>query len=809
MKRKLSVAGSIALLSAVVAVSGQTVRQPQSAGSTVSGAAAEKALLDQYCITCHSEKARNGGGQMSEAARKMVFDKLDPARVQSDPEAWEKIVRKLRAGMMPPSGMRRPDAATFESMIVWLENELDRTAVAKMPAPGLHRLNRTEYTNVIRDLLAVDIDASKFLPSDDSTHGFDNMAGALTLSPALLEAYISAAGKISRLAVGNVTAPIQTVYTIPVDTTQNYHVEGLPFGTRGGTIIHHEFPVDGEYALKIYSVKRGNMGGSGTFGGIRGEKLEVSIDGERIALVDWDRGVQSRGGTGEPGTIDLKFSARAGPHTIGVAFLATNLAPVNDLNKAFLRTTIETGGIEGFTFYPHVGSVRIEGPYNSVGALETPARKKIFICRPTSAANEERCAQQIISNLARHAFRQTANAEDMEGLMEIYKAGRKGADFDHGIEMALRAILAEPKFIYRIEAEPANLATGQTWRISDLELASRLSFFLWSSSPDEELMSLASQGRLKDASVLQQQVKRMLADPKADALITNFAGQWLNLRGLQAAYPDVPTFPDFDDNLRQAMRREAELFFGSIVREDRNVLDLLTANYTFVNQRLAKHYGIPNVYGSQFQRVTLGPELDARRGLLGKGAVQVVSAQPFRTSPVGRGQWVMQKILGVNAPDPPPVVPKLEDQKNEPGKVFSLRQQMEKHRAVEPCMSCHKIMDPIGFALENFDGIGLWRTTDTGVEINASGQLVDGTRVNGPAGLRDALMKYSPQFVRVITEKLMIYSLGRGVEHYDMPLVRAIVKDAERNNYRFSSIVMGIVKSAPFTMNMKVASTDN
>ncbi len=809
MKRRILVLAGFVIISSVFVLSGQTAqRQTQSTPSSVTSASAEKALFDQYCVTCHSEKAKNAGGQMSEAARKLTFDGLDVAHVRDNAETWEKIVRKLRAGMMPPSGMRRPDSATLESMIAWLESELDRSAVSKLPPPGLHRLNRTEYTNVIRDLLGLEIAATKFLPSDDSTHGFDNMAGTLTLSPALLEAYISAAGKISRLALGDVTAPTQVVYNVPVDTTQNYHVPGLPFGTRGGTIIHHEFPADGEYAMKIYSVKKGNMGGSGTFGGVRGEKLDVSIDGERIGLFDWDRGVQATAGAGEPGTINLKFSTKAGPHTIGVTFLATNLAPLNDLNEAFLRTTIETGGIEGFTFYPHVGSVRIEGPYNTVGAVDTPARKKIFICHPANTAQEEKCAQQIVSNLARHAFRQPPNAEDMEGLTEVYKAGRKDADFDHGIEMALRAILAEPKFIYRIEAEPVNLAIGQTYRVGDLELASRLSFFLWSSIPDDELITLASQGKLKDAAVLQQQVKRMLADPRADALITNFAGQWLNLRGLQASYPDVPTFPDFDDNLRQAMRREAEMFFGSIVREDRNVTDLLTADYTFVNERLAKHYGIPNVYGSQFQRVTLGDALDARRGLLGKGAVQVVSAQPFRTSPVGRGKWVMQTILGISPPDPPPVVPKLEETKGEPGQVFSLRQQMEKHRSVEPCASCHKIMDPIGFSLENFNGIGMWRTEDNGVSIDASGQLVDGTKMSGPAGLRQALMHYSPQFTRVITEKLMTYALGRGVEYYDMPLVRSIVRDADRNNDRFSSIVLGIVKSAPFQMNMKVQATE-
>lgn len=746
---------------------------------------------------------------MAEAARKLTLDDLDLFRVRDQAVKWERVVRKLRAGMMPPPGMRRPDAATFEAMIVWLENELDRTAVTHLPPPGIHRLNRREYTNVIRDLMALEVDATKFLPADDSTRGFDNMAGTLGLSPALLEGYIAAAGKISRLAMGSVTAPSQTVYTVPVDNTQNYHVEGLPFGTRGGGLIRHEFPADGEYAIRVYTVKKGNMGGSGAFGGIRGEKLEISLDGERLGLFDWDRDIASDRGSGEPGTIDHKFVAKAGLHTIGVTFLATNLAPLNDLNKAFLRTTIETGGIEGFTFFPHVGSVRIEGPYNSAGAADTPSRRKIFVCRPANASQEERCAQQIISTLARRAFRQPATAEDLEGLMEIYNAGRKDVGFDSGIEMALRAILAEPKFIYRVEPEPANLAAGQTYRISDLALASRLSFFLWSSSPDDELLTLATQGRLKDPVVLEQQVKRMLADPRSEGLIKNFAGQWLNLRGLQVSYPTVQTFPDFDDNLRQAMRREVELFFDSIVHEDRSIVDLLTADYTFLNERLAKHYGIPNVYGSQFRRVALGPEFDVRRGLLGKGAVLTVSSQPGRNSPVKRGQWVMETILGISPPDPPPVVPKLEESQAEPGKVLTLRQQMEMHRRVEPCASCHKIMDPIGFSLENFNAIGMWRTEDSGAPINASGQLVDGTNMDGPAGLRQAMLRYTPQFTRTVTEKLLTYALGRGVEYGDMPLVRALVRDSAKNNYRFSSMVLGIIKSAPFQMNMKQTSSNN
>jgi hypothetical protein len=797
------------LLSALV-VCGQNAPQPQtsSGSSRPQSAEAERALLDQYCAVCHNQKTKgSGSGQAAEASRKLTLDNADLEHVSADPEMWEKVVRKLRAGMMPPSGARRPDAATYEGMITWLENELDRNVTVKLPPPGLHRLNRAEYSTVVRDLLGVEVDASKFLPSDDSSHGFDNMAGTLTVSPALLEAYLSAAGKISRLAIGDTTAPSQTVYNVPVDTSQNYHVEGLPFGTRGGTLIKHNFAVDGEYIIRVYTVKKGNMGGAGAFGGISGEKLEISVDGERAALVDWDRGVAPPTGNGEPGHIEVKTAIKAGVHSIGVTFVATNYAPINDLLKQFRRTTIETGGIEGYTFFPHVGSVWIEGPYNAAGALDSPSRRKIFSCTPKTANEETACAGQIISTLARRAFRKPPSPENMESLMEAYRSGRKSRTFDSGIEMAIRALLADPNFIYRGEAEPAGIKDGQTYRISDLELASRLSFFLWNSGPDDELLNMASQGRLKDPAVLEKQTRRMLADGRSEAFIVNFAGQWLNLRGLQATYPTVMLYPDFDDNLRQAMRREGELFFGSIVREDRNVLDLLTADYTYLNERLAKHYGVPNVYGTQMRRVSLGPEFDVRRGLLGKGALLAVTSKPDRTSPVVRGKTVMELILGISPPAPPPVVPALEATKGQ-GKVLSVRQQMELHRKVEPCASCHKIMDPIGLSLENFDATGIWRAEDQGIPIDASGQFVDGVQMRGPVGLREALLHYSPQFIRNLTENLMTYALGRGVEYYDMPAIRSIVRDAARNENRFSSIVLGIVKSSQFQMNMKMKSTD-
>ena len=771
-------------------------RQAQKALASPSpDVAAQRALLDRYCVTCHNEKLKTAN---------LMLDKLDLANLGEHAQVGEKVVRKLRAGMMPPSGMPRPDQATRDSLIGWLERELDRQATTHLPPPGLHRLNRAEYANAIRDLLGLQVDATKFLPSDDSAYGFDNMAGTLGMSPALLEAYLSAAGKISRLAIGSVAAPTMTQYTVPPGFTQNYHIDGLPFGTRGGILIEHEFPADAEYVFKITPVSEGNMGQSNkAFGQVKGEKLEVLIDGELVKEFDWDREL----GQGEGvrfGVATPRIPVKAGLHTIGVTFLATNYEPDSGLNQPFERATIETGGIPGFVFFPHIGIVRVEGPYVAMGADDTPSRRKIFVCRPSSAKNEEGCARTILSTLASRAFRRPASAQDVGTLMEFYQEGRKAGNFDSGIEAALQRLLADPEFVYRRETEPPNLAPGKSYRVSDLALASRLSFFLWSSLPDSELLTLAGQGQLKDPAVLERQVKRMLADPRSEALVTNFTGQWLNVRGLQAAEPVMLLYPDFDDNLRDAFRREMELFFDSIVHEDRTVLDLLSADYTFVDQRLAKHYGIPNVYGSRFRRVTLGPELDMRRGLLGKGALMTITSLPARTSPVARGKWFMQTFLGVSPPDPPPNVPDLKPRKGDANaKEPTMRERLEQHRTNPYCASCHKIFEPFGIALENFDGIGKWRTQDEGVPIDASGVLVDGTAVDGPASLRATLERYSPQFVRVVTEKLLTYALGRGVEYADMPLVRAIVRDAAGSNYRFSSLVLGIVRSAPFQMNTK------
>ena len=766
--------------------------------STITSASMEASYFEAYCVVCHNGPSAPMG---------MRIDALDTAHVEKNAEKWEKVVRKIRAGMMPPSGEKRPDARTYEAMETWLENELDKHKTVQLPPPGIHRLNRTEYANAIRDLIGVEIDPAQYLPSDDSTRGFDNVAGALSLSPALLEGYTSAASKISRLAIGDISQPLQKMFRVPEDTSQDYHIEGMPFGTRGGMIEKYEFPADGDYAIKITPISKGNMGNTNPFGEIPNEKLEFLLDGERLKVFDWDR-ERNR----PDGTFDFKFPAKAGLHTIVVTFQATNYAPGNDLDEHFLRSTIETGGLPGFRFFPHVGKIRIDGPYNAKGAADTEARRKIFVCKPASAAQESACAKQIVANLARRAYRRPVTDQDTEVLMGFYQRGRnQGGTFDQGIEMALRRLLADTEFVFRKETEPPNAKPGQIYRISDLELASRLSFFLWSSIPDDELVNLAAQNKLHEPANLDREVRRMLADPRSDQLVINFAGQWLSLRALQTQVPVTSEFPDFDDNLRQAMRRETELFVDSVVHEDRSVLDLIDGNYTFLNERLARHYGIPNVYGSNFRRVELPPEFDVRRGLLGKGSILTVSSLPARTSPVNRGKSVMAIFLGVAPPDPPPGVEiKLEaTSSTHGGPPPSMRQQMEAHRKNEPCATCHKIMDPIGFALENFDAVGQWRTMDGAAPVNPAGNLVDGTKINGVVDLRNAIKHYSPQFVRVLTEKLLIYALGRGTEYFDMPLVRSIVHDAEKNNYKFSSLVLGVVKSEPFQMNQKIQMSES
>lgn len=756
--------------------------------------AAERAILDRYCVVCHNTRLKTAN---------LELDKLDLAHLGDHAEIGEKIVRKLRAGMMPPTGMPRPSSAAQEALISWMENELDRSAVTYVPPPGLHRLNRAEYTNAIRDVLGLKVDATKFLPPDDSTRGFDNIAGALTLSPALLEAYLSASGKISRLAVGDVSSPTQAVFEAAPDTAQNYNIEGLPFGTRGGLLMKYQFPADGEYTFRVKGV-------TGYFqavlGGIKGEQLEVTVDGERVKLFDWDKDIANTTGVGR---ATQRIPVKAGLHTVGVTFLATNDIPGSELNRPFQRTMNTPGSIPGYLFYPHVGQVTIEGPFSPAGARDTAAHRKIFVCRPSAPDEEAPCARTIASTLVKHAFRRPATPADLATLMEFYQSGRSdGGSFDDGIEAVIQRVLADPQFIYRLEPEPASLPAGKVYPISDLALASRLSFFLWSSVPDDELIDLATRGKLKNPAVLDHQVRRMLEDPKSEALITNFTGQWLNVRALQTSEPVVNLFPDFDDNLRAAFKSEIELFFGSIVHEDRSVLDLLNADYTFVNERLAKHYGIPDIYGSQFRRVILPPELDMRRGLLGKGALLTVTSVASRTSPVARGKWFLQTFLGVSPPDPPPNVPTIKESPVDATgntRVPTMRETMEAHHTNPVCATCHRIFEPIGLALENFDAVGAWRTQDGDSPIDASGVLVDGTKINGVADLRAYLVRHSGQFERVITEKLLTYALGRGVEYQDMPVVRSIVRDSAANNCRFSSIVMGIVKSPQFQMNMKMA----
>src|SRR6516162_9971900 len=753
----------------------QTAQAPKHAATPAQQSvdvATQRAVVDKYCVVCHNQKLKTAN---------LRLDQLDLARLGDHAEIGEKVVRKLRAGVMPPTGMPRPNPAALESLVTGLENELDRNAVTYLPAPGVHRLNRTEYTNAIRDVLGLQLDATKFLPSDDSTHGFDNMAGALTLSPALMEAYLSAAGKIARLAIGDVSAPTQAVFEVPPDTAQNYHIEGLPFGTRGGILIKYQFPADGEYTFKVKGV-------TGYFqavlGGVKGEQLEVTVDGERVRLFDWDKEISNTTGNGKS---TQRIAVKAGLHTVGVTFLATNDVPGSELNRPFQRTMNTPGSIPGFLFYPHVGQVWIEGPYNAAGATETASRKKIFVCRPITARDpaeqhklDAACAKTIASSLVRHAFRRPATSSDVSSLMDFYQSARSdGAGFDDGIEAVVQRVLADPEFVYRLEPEPAGIAAGKTYRISDLALASRLSFFLWSSVPDDQLLDLAAQGKLRDPAVLEKQVQRMLADPKSDALVENFTGQWLNVRGLQNSDPAVNLFPDFDDNLRSAFQKEVELFFGSMVHEDHSILDLLTANYTFVNERLAKHYGIPNIYGPQFRRVELTPDLDVRRGLLGKGGLMAVTSNAAVTSPVHRGKWYLETFFGVSPPDPPPGVDTtLKSKPVAAGGIPvdpPMRERMEMHHTNPVCASCHAIFEPIGLALENFDVVGAWRTQDQGLPIDATGNLVDGTKIDGVAGLRDNLVRHSDQFERVVTEKLFIYALGRGTEYRDMPMVRSIV----------------------------------
>ena len=767
----------------------------------------QRALLDKYCVGCHNSKTKIGG---------LALDTVDLSNVAAHAEVWEKVDKKLRTGAMPPLGMPKPDKATVDAFATWLETSIDK-AYAANPNPGrpaLHRLNRAEYSNAIRDMLALNIDATDFLPTDDASFGFDNVANVLGLSPALQERYIAAAGKISRLAVGDpATSPIVDTYRVRSDISQDDHIEGLPLGTRGGVLIHHNFPLDGEYVIKVKLLKSTV---DLLFGGnAQDETLEIAVNGERVKTLTinpkkkeeptpevkvanggFDAAAATKLSMSQPpDSLEARLFVKAGPQTVTVAFLKKTLAPVEDLVEPFERSTFDPSDPKGL---PHVLSVSIGGPFDPKGSGDTPSRRRIFTCHPANVSEEIPCARRIISTLAQHAYREPINDSDLETLLGFYQEGRNKGTFENGIEMALRRVLASPQFVFRFERDPANFAPDANYHISDMELASRLSFFLWSSIPDDELLRLATQGKLKNPAVLEQQVRRMLADSRSQSLVDNFAGQWLYLRNLRGVAPDLESFPNFDDNLRQAFKKETELFFGSIMHEDHNVLDLLNANYTFINERLARHYGIPNIYGSQFRRVTVTD--DARRGLLGQGSLLIVTSVATRTSPVQRGKWLLENIMGT-PPNPPPAgVPPLKENAIG-GKPLTVRERMEQHRASPSCAGCHKVLDPLGFALDNFDAVGAWRTLgEDGTPIDASGVLADGTRVNGVVDLRKALLSRPNVFVGTMTEKLMTYALGRGVEYYDMPAIRAVVQNAAKNDYEFSSLILGVVKSTPFQM---------
>jgi len=760
----------------------------------------QKDRIEEYCVGCHNFEDYAGSFELE-----TIID--DP--VASHAQEWEKAIRKLRAGMMPPPGQDRPDPATYLALTRWMEDAIDDNAPLNPGSKTLHRLNQSEYANAIAELLGIEIDPSQYLPADSSARGFDNQAGSLTISPTLLEAYTKAAARIAKMAVGFWESPTEMTYIVDADNSQNVQLPGMPLNTRGGMAVEHVFPEDGDYSFSMQNF------GLGSF--IPGEKLELSIDGERVELFDYTGvGIFTGMGGGQDGSLDATVHVKAGTRLVGATFVATNFRPDIGLIQQYDRKSIENNDLPQVHYHPAIGMLKISGPFNAEPSQDSISQQKVFVCTPANADEEPECATQIFTTLARKAFRRPVTESDIAPMMSFYEQGRSGGTFAEGIELGLRRLLADPEFLVRREHGPADLEDGEIYRITDLELASRLSFFLWSSIPDDELITLAADNRLSDPAVLEAQVRRMLDDPRADALVQNFGQQWLYLRNLPTTSPDGIFFPDWDAELRQAFKQETELLFESIIREDRSILTLLDADYTFVNERLAKHYGIPNIYGAHFRRVELGPELDYRRGILGQGSFLALTwAENFRTSPVKRGVWVLENLLGTPPPAPPANVPALEETGE--NRISNLRDQLTLHRANEPCATCHAIMDGIGFALENFNADGKYRTHaghprqfgGVSSPIDATVELWDGTVVTGPSGLRNQLLKYSPQFVRFSVEKLMTYGVGRGTEYYDMPQVRDIVEAAADDNYSFSSLVLGVVNSPQFQMRIKTTDTDD
>ena len=727
------------------------------------------AFVKQYCVSCHNERLQSGS---------LALDRLDPAGVDGHVEVWEKVVRKLRTGMMPPENAPKPPAAMRESFAATLEAALDRAAAGRPDpgAPALHRLNRTEYANAIRDLLLLDVDVSALLPPDDSAAGFDNIADVLGVSPALIEGYVAAAAKVSRLAIGDPSLGLdRATYRVSGDVSQDGHVEGLPLGTRGGVVIRHTFPVDAEYDLQVGQAGGARLGGGP---GPRQDELYIAIDGTRVTL-------QPKGPT--------RMRVAAGPHDIAAALVVGT------------RTGAADGVFHIEARTPGITQISIAGPYNATGPGDSPSRRRLLVCTPATSAEEEPCARRILATLATRAYRQpvSGSGADVDTLLEFYQEGRRGGTFESGLQRAVARVLVDPQFLFRFEREPSGVAAGSAFRVSDLELASRLSFFLWSSIPDDELMEAAVRGRLRDAATLDRQVRRMLSDPRAEALVSNFAGQWLFLRELRNARPDSP---DFDGNLRQSFQRETELLFRTVMREDRSVIDFLDADFTFVDERLARHYGIPDIRGSRMRRIQLAAD-DPRRGLLGHGSILTLTSAANRTSPVVRGKWILENLLGAPPPQPPPGVETNLEQDAGDVKATSLRQRLERHRASPACASCHRLMDPIGLTLENFDHTGKWRTLDGKTAIDASGQLTDGTKLSGPQSLRRALLARSDVFVTVVAEKLLTYAAGRAMRANDMPAVRSIVAGAARDNYKFSSLILGVVRTPQFQMRSKSSGT--